>query len=767
MTEKHDVAETTLHEDYREKESFANEKADATVDTLSLEEENENSRIEAVRLVVPVTDDPSLICVTFRFWVLSLFFSVIGSVICQYYYFRSTTGPFSMFFVNLASYSLGKGLARILPTHSFALFGFSMSLNPGPFNIKEHALISIAVSTAAGSAYAIDILSATDLFLNHRTNALGSLILIITTQCVGYGMAGMLRKYLVYPAEMVWWSNLVQIVFFNAIHNTEEFKAKKMIRGWSYMKYFWVFCGAMFIYEFIPQWLAPMLVYFDWLCWINPFNFDFWAMFSSIRGGGIMSLSFDWTSIGGSTMWLPLSTQLCSFGGIILSYWIILPILWMNNILGTKTIGRPLTSHLFYANGTGFVVTDFLNPDYSLNVEQYEAGEPARMSPMYALGFFYSFVALAGCISHVICFHGGDLWKSWEVAVGSEDEDIHTKMMKIYPEVPQLWYGIFYIIMVGLSIVVCEVYDLQLPWWGLLLSLAMGWVLTLPIGAMTAITGTGPGLNVITELVCGYIFPGKPIANMTFKCYGYMAMYQCLSLLGDLKLGHYMKIPSRSMFVAQFWGTIIGGVFNYVTMVTIIDSHRSYLDGTEDDPQGLWTGVSPDIFWGSALIYGALGPARTFDIHGEYGFVFYGFLLGAILPVIFWGFSKKYPKIQWSKFNIAIIAGGMSAFPNGYTGGVLPSLIVCIVFQFYIYRYHKNWWSKYVFILSAALDTGAAFTGLIMFLFLGGSLTPDLVVNVPSWWANHYNTTDPNAPNWPYSAIDRCGAANGEWTGGK
>jgi hypothetical protein len=140
-------------------------------------------------------------------------------------------------------------MAHWLPVTKWNIGNCSFSLNPGPFNIKEHTLIGITVSTAATSAYAIEILSSMDLFLNHQINAFGAIVLIITTQCLGYGMAGVLRKYLVYPAEMVWWSNLVQVVFYNAIHNTDEFKAKRMFRGWSYMKYFWIVCGAMFIYE--------------------------------------------------------------------------------------------------------------------------------------------------------------------------------------------------------------------------------------------------------------------------------------------------------------------------------------------------------------------------------------------------------------------------------------------------------------------------------------------------------------------------------------
>ncbi|KAG0380610.1 hypothetical protein BGX24_006937 [Mortierella sp. AD032] len=752
-----------------EKDIYAQEKSYAG-DALELSEEAdaENSKIEAVRLVVPVTDDPSLQAITFRFWVLSFLFSIIGSVILQFYYYRVAIGAFSIYFVNLASYALGTGMARILPTNKLTIGGYSMSLNPGPFNIKEHALIGIAVNTAAASAYSIDILSATDLFLNHRIGAFGSIVLIITTQCLGYGMAGSLRKYLVYPAEMVWWSNLVQVVFYNALHNTDEFKTKKMICGWSYMKYFWVFCGGTFIYQFIPQFLAPVFYFFSLFCWIKPFDMNMWGIFSTYYGGGTLGLSFDWTSIGGMTMWLPLAAQMCSYGGVILGYWIILPIMWVKNTWEIKKYVYPLTPALFYTNGSSFHVQQYLNPDYSLNEEMYQAaGDTATMTPMYALGFFYSFIALTACITHIICFHGADIMKSWRMAVGSKEEDIHRKMMMIYPEVPQIWYAGFYIVMLALSIMVCEVYELQLPWWGVIVAGALGWVLALPLGAMNAITGFGPGLNVITEFVCGYMLPGKPIANMAFKCYGYMAMAQCFGLLQDLKLGMYMKIPPRSMFVAQFWGTIVGGVFNYIIMIVIINTEREILTSPQGDPAGLWTGANPKIYWGSAQIFGALGPQRMFSSDGYYGWMYWGFLIGAILPVILWALSKKWPSVSWDKFNVTIIAGGMGAYPNGYITGVTGSVIVALIWQFWLYRYHKNWWSKYTFILSAALDTGAAFTGLFLFIFFSGGVSEKFVVNPPSWWGN-YIAFDPNfnaTANGGYMAIDRCGTT-GLWESG-
>lgn len=54
--------------------------------------------------------------------------------------------------------------------------------------------------------------------------------------------------------------------------------------------------------------------------------------------------------------------------------------------------------------------------------------------------------------------------------------------------------------------------------------------------------------SVITELIVGYVLPGKPVAMMLFKTWGYITMAQALQFTSDFKLGHYMKIPYASRF---------------------------------------------------------------------------------------------------------------------------------------------------------------------------------------------------------------------------
>jgi OPT family oligopeptide transporter len=74
-----------------------------------------------------------------------------------------------------------------------------------------------------------------------------------------------------------------------------------------------------------------------------------------------------------------------------------------------------------------------------------------------------------------------------------------------------------------------------------------------------ATTNTTVGLNVITELVIGYALPNRPVAMMLFKTWGYNTMIQALTFTANLKLGHYMKIPHRPMFLCQIVATIVSG----------------------------------------------------------------------------------------------------------------------------------------------------------------------------------------------------------------
>jgi hypothetical protein len=63
---------------------------------------------------------------------------------------------------------------------------------------------------------------------------------------------------------------------------------------------------------------------------------------------------------------------------------------------------------------------------------------------------------------------------------------------------------------IALNIAIAYINKSQLPWWGVILAILMSTVLSLPLNMITAITGTGFGLNVFAEMICGFVLPGLP-----------------------------------------------------------------------------------------------------------------------------------------------------------------------------------------------------------------------------------------------------------------
>jgi hypothetical protein len=90
---------------------------------------------------------------TFRFWVLSTFWVVVGCAISAMYYFKPYYQTLSSYAVQLLSWGMGDAMAKYLPKKTFTVFGKSFSLNPGPWNAKEHALIVVAYWGSCYAAY--------------------------------------------------------------------------------------------------------------------------------------------------------------------------------------------------------------------------------------------------------------------------------------------------------------------------------------------------------------------------------------------------------------------------------------------------------------------------------------------------------------------------------------------------------------------------------------------------------------------------------------
>jgi OPT family oligopeptide transporter len=156
-------------------------------------EVEESSPIEEVRLTVPSTDDPDLPVWTFRMWSIGLVSCALMSFLNQFFSYRTEPLIVTQITVQVASLPVGHFMARVLPRRSFRtpalLGGGEWSLNPGPFNIKEHVLISIFANAGFafgnGSAYAVGIIDIIRAFYKRSISFFAAWLLVITTQ-VGY-----------------------------------------------------------------------------------------------------------------------------------------------------------------------------------------------------------------------------------------------------------------------------------------------------------------------------------------------------------------------------------------------------------------------------------------------------------------------------------------------------------------------------------------------------------------------------------------------------
>jgi OPT family oligopeptide transporter len=152
-------------------------------------DEEELSPVEEVRLTVANTDDPSLPIWTFRMWFLGLFSCALLSFLNQFFAYRTEPLIITQITVQVASLPVGRFMASVLPETKFRIPGFgsrTFSLNPGPFNMKEHVLISIFANAGSafgsGSAYAVGIVTIIKAFYHRKISFLAGWLLITTTQ---------------------------------------------------------------------------------------------------------------------------------------------------------------------------------------------------------------------------------------------------------------------------------------------------------------------------------------------------------------------------------------------------------------------------------------------------------------------------------------------------------------------------------------------------------------------------------------------------------
>jgi OPT family small oligopeptide transporter len=650
----------------------------------------------------------------------------------------------------LLAFPAGRLFEKILPNYNVPLGRFSFNLNPGKFNVKEHVLITAMANAAATSFDAIDIIVVQKLYYNQDWGFGGGILLVLTTSLLGFGFAGVLRRFLVRPAAMVWPINLVNATLFHTLHKEvpkDVADAEAVTPGlrMSRNKFFVIAFIASFCWYFFPGYIFPLLASISWICWTKKDSVLVSQIGSGLNGLGIASFTLDWSQLSAwypSPLAIPWHVQANMFAGFVFFIWILVPIIYYTDTWESKKFPFYNTDQ-YDIYGAAFNRTRVMTPDQYLDEEAYAEYSPIRITGFFAVCYGQGLAALGAIITHTVLYNGKDIYARLKNA-RQQNDDIHARLMDKYKEVPDLWYFILFLVALGLSFATVVHWPSDMPWWALIVAVVLAFVWLLPIGIITAITSQAPTISMITEWVYGAIRPGHPIGNMIFKTYGYITVRQALLFAQDLKLGHYMKIPPRHLFSFQIVGTIIAsfvslGTTNYLlTSIPNVCTRAAYP----------WTCPNAGLFGASSVIWGLISPGKFFARDSLYFGLPFFLLAGFLVPIPFYLLSRKYPDSWVSKISIPVVMLGPLAYPPAPTAVMPTWTFVGFIFNYVIKRRWNAWWKKYNYVLSAALDSGVAICAIVIFFAFQNS-----EVLFPQWWGNNSGS------------VDQCPLATANWTG--
>lgn len=162
---------------------------------------------------------------------------------------------------------------------------------------------------------------------------------------------------------------------------------------------------------------------------------------------------------------------------------------------------------------------------------------------------------------------------------GTRREDCeHYIAMRSYKTIPLLWYGIIVITAIICGVIFCARGNTTLKFSSYLVGIIIGTFLAPIVGLLRSRAGGNCYVGPVAKLMIGAALqPGYPLANSYFSMSCAAVMSQCLVLASHLKMGAYLRVPPRVVFVAIILGLAMAMAIQAPIMLTIIDRQRATL----------------------------------------------------------------------------------------------------------------------------------------------------------------------------------------------
>jgi hypothetical protein len=142
---------------------------------------------------------------------------------------------------------------------------------------------------------------------------------------------------------------------------------------------------------------------------------------------------------------------------------------------------------------------------------------------------------------------------------------------------------------------------------------------------------------------------------------------------------------------------------------------------------------------------GAVGPGRLFSPGQIYGNILWFFLIGPVVVIITYFLGRRWKRVNYLSWPVAF--GAMSLVPPATGVSFSSWWVINVIFNGLVRRRKPAWWSKYNYVLSAALDCGVAVSTVLIFFCItlpAGSL---------EWWGNTVYTKTADGKGTPYKSL--------------
>jgi hypothetical protein len=178
-------------------------------------------------------------------------------------------------------------------------------------------------------------------------------------------------------------------------------------------------------------------------------------------------------------------------------------------------------------------------------------------------------------------------------------------------------------------------------------------------------------------------------------------------------------------------GAIIGAIFNYIMMKTIVTNQFHILKSVEGS--NIWSGQNVQQYNTLAIAWSI--ASDMFSVGARYQWVTISYLIGFIVPVPFWYLYKK-TKIRFFEYiNLSIILWYMGWLFVGINASITSYFIIGFFALFYLRKYKPGLFVNYNYLVSAALDGGTQVLVFILsFAVFGGS---GKAHDFPTWAGNN------------------------------